>query len=66
MNAIDLNSLGNQGLEAQKNNEWNLLKIVFPDEALYIEIMLSGSYPKNQFLRTCLNASRFPPTLTSK
>jgi hypothetical protein len=33
-------------LKPKKNNEWNLLKIVFPDEALYIEIMPSGSYPK--------------------
>lgn len=48
MNTIDLNSLGDQWLDAKKRRMWNLLKIALPDEALYREIMLSLGYPKNK------------------
>lgn len=48
MKEIDLNSLGNQWLEAKKQRMQNLLKIALPDEAVYREIMLSLGYPKNK------------------
>jgi hypothetical protein len=48
MNQIDLNSLGDKWLSAKKQRMQNLLKIAFPDEALYREIMLSLGYPKNK------------------
>jgi len=48
MTAIDLNSLGEKWLEEKKHRMQNLLKIAFPDEALYREIMLSLGYPKNK------------------
>ncbi len=45
---IDLNTLGNKWLELKKQRMQNLLKIAFPDEALYREIMLSLGYPNNK------------------
>ncbi len=47
-NMIDLNNLGNKWLELKKQRMQNLLKIAFPDEALYREIMLSLGYPNNK------------------
>jgi hypothetical protein len=45
---IDLNILGDKWLELKKQRMQNLLKIAFPDEALYREIMLSLGYPNNK------------------
>lgn len=45
---IDLNTLGEKWLELKKQRMQNLLKIAFPDEALYREIMLSLGYPNNK------------------
>lgn len=51
-----LNQLGEKWLEAKVQRMRNLLKIAYPDEALYREIMLSLGYPKNkvQFLELAL------------
>ncbi len=48
MTLIDLNHLGERWLELKKQRMQNLLKIAFPDEALYREIMLSLGYPNNK------------------
>lgn len=45
---IDLNQFGEQWLSVKKQRMENLLKIAFPDEALYREIMLSLGYPENK------------------
>ncbi len=45
---LDLTTLGNKWLELKKQKMQNLLKIAFPDEALYREIMLSLGYPNNK------------------
>jgi len=45
---IDLNTLGEKWPELKKQRMQNLLKIAFPDEALYREIMLSLGYPNNK------------------
>lgn len=52
----ELNNLANQWLEEKKQRMSNLLKIAFPDESLYRELMLSLGYPKNkvQFLELAL------------
>ncbi len=45
---IDLDIFGDKWLELKKQRMQNLLKIAFPDEALYREIMLSLGYPNNK------------------
>lgn len=56
MKTEELNILANKWLEEKKQRMKNLLKITFPGEAIYREIMLSLGYPKNkvQFLELAL------------
>lgn len=56
MTKEELNKLGEQWLERKKQRMLNLLKIAFPDEGLYREVMLSLGYPTNkiQFLELAL------------